>query len=85
MPSGRLALQPIVRETDCTTLALAESHRRTKFRYSKLFVEGSSNDVEAYRNEVNSLSRLANDLEVDLYRHSASFRKQHDHKNVSAE
>lgn len=74
----------LVKETDSTTLALAESLRLAKFQLSKLFVQGSGEDVERYRKTVDSLGRLANELEADLSRHSASFREQQDRSNISA-
>jgi tetratricopeptide (TPR) repeat protein len=73
----------LAEKPDSTTLILAESLRLAKFQLSSLFVEGPGEDVEGYRSEVDSLSRLANELEADLSRHSARFRKQQDYKNVS--
>ena len=73
----------LVQETDSTTLALAESLRLTKFLLSQLFVKGPDEDVSVYRKEVDSLSKLANELEADLSRHSASFIKQEDYKDIS--
>jgi tetratricopeptide (TPR) repeat protein len=73
----------LVEETDSTTLILAESLRLAKFQLSSLFVEGPGEDVEEYRNYLDSLTALANEIEADLSRHSASFRKRQDNKNVS--
>ncbi len=75
----------LVKETDSTTLALAETLRLTKSLLSELFVQGPGEDVEGYRSEIDSLSKLANEQEADLARHSASFRRQQDYKNVSSE
>ncbi len=75
----------LVKETDSTTLTLAESLRLAKFQLSQLFVEGPGEELEEYHYEVDSLGRLANELEADLSRHSISFRKQQDYENVSAE
>ena len=75
----------MVKETDSTTVALAESLRLAKFRLSQLFVEGPGEELEKYQDEVDSLGGLANELEADLSRHSGSFRKKQDYENVSAE
>jgi tetratricopeptide (TPR) repeat protein/CHAT domain-containing protein len=73
----------LAEETDSTTLILAESLRLAKFRLSSLFVEGPGENAAKYRSEVDSLTVLANELEADLSRHSASFRRQQDYKNIS--
>jgi len=77
--------QAMIEETDSLTLALAESLRQTKFFLSQLFVSGLDEDVEGYRNRVDSLGRLANELEGDLSRHSASFRRYQDYKEISVD
>lgn|SRR5574341_1374118 len=76
----------IVTEKDSATLALAESLRLTKLQLSELFVQGSSpGNSDEYKARLDSLSELADQLESDLGRHSASFRKNLDHQNVSTE
>ena len=75
----------LVQETDSTTLALAEALRFTKFQLSRLFVEGPGEDMKSYRSEVDSLSKLANEQEADLSRHSISFREQQDLKNINVD
>jgi CHAT domain-containing protein/Tfp pilus assembly protein PilF len=75
----------LVSETDSTTLALAESLRLTKFQLSQLFVSGPGEDVEAYRQERDSLNKLANELEAGLSRHSASFRNYQDYQNITCD
>jgi CHAT domain-containing protein/Tfp pilus assembly protein PilF len=74
----------IVEEDDSTTLALAEELRGTKFRLSRLVIGGPDEDLQIYKNEVDSLSRLANELEAALSHRSASFRKHKAAKNASA-
>ncbi|MBN1211965.1 MAG: tetratricopeptide repeat protein [candidate division Zixibacteria bacterium] len=75
----------LVKETDSSTVALAESLRLVKFQLSQLFVEGPGEELQKYQRNVDSLGRLANELEADLSRHSASFRKHQDYQNISAE
>ena len=66
----------LVQERDSTTLALAEALRYTKFEISELFVEGPGEDVSGYRIMVDSLTKVANDLDAQLSRRSTSFRQQ---------
>jgi len=73
----------LAKETDSTTLALAECLRFTKFQLSQLYIQGPGEDVESYRSDLDSLSKLTNDLEADVARLSASFRKQQDYKDIS--
>ena len=73
----------LITETDSTTLALAEALTLTKFTLSRLYVQGPDEDVEGYRNGLDSLSRRANELEANLACHSASFRKRQDYKEIS--
>jgi CHAT domain-containing protein/Tfp pilus assembly protein PilF len=75
----------LVRETDPTTLALADSLRFIKYRLSKLFVEGPLDQGESSRPILDSLSSLANEVEAELARHSASYRKQQDYQDVTFE
>jgi tetratricopeptide (TPR) repeat protein len=75
----------LVKETDSTTLALAEALRLTKFLVSKLYVSGPGEDAANYRSELDSLSKLANEQEADLARHSVSFRQKKDYENVSVD
>jgi CHAT domain-containing protein len=73
----------LVGETDSTSLALAEDLRIARFKLAELFVQGPDKDAESYRNELDSLSHLANELEETLSRHSASFRRHQEHEHVS--
>ncbi len=73
----------IVRETDSATLALAKSFKSTKSQLSRLFVKGPGEEMQVYRNEVDSLESFATQLEADLSRRSASFRQHKDNRNVS--
>jgi CHAT domain-containing protein/tetratricopeptide (TPR) repeat protein len=75
----------LVTEMDSTTLALAESLRFTRFQLSKLFVEGPGDDLEDYRSKVDSLAGISNDLETNLSRYSASFRRQQEYENIDAD
>jgi CHAT domain-containing protein/Tfp pilus assembly protein PilF len=72
----------LISETDAATLELAEDLRIAKFRLSKLFVEGPDEDRDAYRTKVDSLAGVANDLEADLWRRSASFRENRERQEV---
>jgi CHAT domain-containing protein len=74
-----------VEETDSTTLTLAESLRYAKFQISLLFVEGPGEDLDRYRSQVDSLSKVANDLEAELSRQSTSFMRRQDYRNVSTD
>jgi CHAT domain-containing protein/Tfp pilus assembly protein PilF len=74
----------LVEETDSATVALAESLRLAKYNLSRLFVQGPDGDLGEYKGAVDSLSRLANELEADLSRNSASFRKRRERGDVTA-
>jgi CHAT domain-containing protein len=74
----------LVQESDSATRALGESLRYVKFQLSNLFVEGPGEDAEAYRAEVDSLGMLAGDLEAQLSRRSASYRRLEDCRQISA-
>ncbi len=76
--------QALVTEKDSTTLALAESLRSARLQISQLYSEGPGDDTTGlYRSEVDSLARIANDLEAELSRHSASFQRRQDVNNIS--
>ena len=75
----------LITETDSTTLTLAESFRLNKSLLAKLFVEGPGDDLEGYQNRVDSLTKLTNDLEADLSRHSASFKRRQDYRNIGVD
>jgi tetratricopeptide (TPR) repeat protein len=75
----------LVEETDSATLALVQSLKLAKYQLSRLFVQGAGEDVEKYRQTVDSMNILVDKLEADLARHSASFLRQQDIKNISAE
>ncbi len=75
----------LVRETDSVTLALAKSFKSTKSLLSKLFVKGPGEDLQGYRNQVDSVESSATQLEANLSRRSASFKERQDSKNVSVE
>lgn len=66
----------LVQETDSTTMAVAEELRVAKVRLSQRYVEGLGEDSDNYRNSLDTLTILLNDLETDLSRRSASFRKK---------
>jgi tetratricopeptide (TPR) repeat protein/CHAT domain-containing protein len=74
----------LVEESDSATIALAEDLRFAKFQLSSLVVAGPDEDLESYKSRVDSLGRLANELETKLSRQSLSFRKHQDRKNISA-
>jgi CHAT domain-containing protein/Tfp pilus assembly protein PilF len=75
----------LIEETDSATLALAESLRLVKYQLSRLFVRGPGEDVEKYRQTVDSMNIQVDELDADLAQHSASFLKQKDIKNISAD
>ena len=73
----------LVDENDPALHDLAERLRVTRFRLSQLFVAGSVEDLEAYSAEVDSVSRLAADLEADLARESASYKDRRESREIS--
>ncbi|MGD8628345.1 MAG: CHAT domain-containing protein, partial [bacterium] len=73
----------LIEETDSASLDLAKNLRYAKFRLSELFVEGPGEDAEAYRTEVDSLGFVARELETELSRQSASYRKNEAGRNIS--
>ncbi len=76
----------LVAETDSTTLALAETWRFTAFQLSNFNNQGPGEESpEFFKGKLDSLSKLKNELEADLARKSASFRKSLDYQNVSTE
>jgi CHAT domain-containing protein len=77
--------QVLASETDSVVLALTEEFRLVKSQLSKLFVKGAGEEIKNYTDKIDSLSKLAKDLEVRLSRRSASFRKQQDYKHVSVD
>lgn len=66
----------LVQETDSATLAVAEVLRVAKLRLSQRYVEGPGEDSDGFRNGLDSLTTLVYNLETDLSRLSASFRKK---------
>ena len=75
----------LMKETDSVTVATAESLRLAKFQLSQLFVKGPGKDIDEYRGKLDSLTKLADELEADLLRHSTSFRKHQSYKDVNSE
>lgn len=76
----------LVTETDSATLALAEAYRYAKFRLAKLYVEGPGEDKpEHYRRMLDSLSKEKEELESELARRSASFKRKQALQDVSAD
>ena len=75
----------LVNEQDSTIRELAESLRYTRFQLSNLFVKGPGEDVDGYRNKIDSLNELASILETDLSRSSVSFRKYKDYQNITSD
>lgn len=75
----------LIEETDSATVALAQSMKSTRFQLSRLYVEGPGDDLESHRHRLDSLSRIVRDLEADLARQSASYRKRQDYHDVTAE
>lgn len=73
----------IVDERDSALVTLAESLRSTKYQLSKYFVEGPEDKLDYYKLITDSLSALANELDAELSRRSASFRRQKDLAHVS--
>jgi CHAT domain-containing protein/tetratricopeptide (TPR) repeat protein len=74
----------LIEDSDSLALALAEDLRLTKFQLSELFIYGPEGDIEAYKTELESLRKLAHELEADLSRRSASFRKREEYRDVNA-
>jgi CHAT domain-containing protein len=74
----------LISETDSTSLSLAETYRLARYQKSNLYVQGFKDDIGTYRITIDSLTRLIADLEVDLARHSSSFRRKQSHRNISA-
>ncbi len=66
----------LVQETDSTTMAVAEALRVAKLRLSRRYVKGPGEDSDRFRSGLDSLTTLVNELETDLSRLSASFRKK---------
>jgi len=76
----------LVAEKDSATLALADSYRLAKFQLSRLFIQGpDEKNPEGYKAKLDSLNKLINQLESELARKSASFRKSLDHQNISTD
>ncbi len=76
----------LVSEADSATTALAESYRLTKHQLSQLFIAGTSDkSPETFSRKLDSLRELANRLEAELARSSASFRKEQDYQDIRAE
>ncbi|HKZ21636.1 MAG TPA: tetratricopeptide repeat protein, partial [candidate division Zixibacteria bacterium] len=74
----------LVTEKDSATQVLADSYRLVKFQLSGLFVQGPDpKNIEGYKSQLDSLSRLANQLETDLAYKSASFRRSLDYQNIN--
>jgi CHAT domain-containing protein/tetratricopeptide (TPR) repeat protein len=73
----------LIEETDPISLAMAENLRYTKFRLSELFVEGPTDDPDSYGTNVDSLSVRARELETELSRRSASYRKNKSNRDIS--
>jgi CHAT domain-containing protein/tetratricopeptide (TPR) repeat protein len=74
----------IAKEADPKTIALVDTLKLTKHLLSKMFVEGPGECIECYLSETDSLNNLINELEAQLSRQSASYRKRLDYENVSA-
>ncbi len=66
----------LVSETDSATLLSAEALRIAKLQLSRLYVKGPDNDLNQFRSDLDSLTLRVNELETDLSRRSASFRKK---------
>ena len=75
----------LIEETDSATLVLAQSVKSTRFQLSDLYMKGPGDDMKSSRHRLDSLSRIVCDLEADLARRSASYRKRQDYHHVSAE
>ena len=76
----------IVTEKDSATVALFEAYRHAKFQITQSYVEGpGESNISDYTTRIDSLRRLANDLESDLARQSARFNRTRDYQNVTAE
>jgi CHAT domain-containing protein/Flp pilus assembly protein TadD len=77
--------QATVKESDSTTLTLAEALRNAKFQISRMFVSGPKLDVEKHRAAVDSLRVGVDKLESELTLHSASFRRSRALSDVSTD
>jgi len=76
----------MVSEKDSATLSLAEALRLTKAQLSELFVKGPDpENPEEYKATWDSLTKLTEQWESDLARRSASFRKNLEAQEVSAD
>jgi len=78
--------RPLLEETDPEIIAMADSLQSVRAQLSALFVNGPGQDsVSNYRNRIDSLRSLADDVESDLVVISDSFRKQRERREVSLE
>ncbi len=75
----------LVEETDSTTLAIADRLRNVKVYLSQLYVRGPGEDIGDHRARLDSLGTIANALEADLARQSASFRRRREAETVGPE
>jgi CHAT domain-containing protein/tetratricopeptide (TPR) repeat protein len=72
-------------ERDSSTYELEELYRLARFQISKLLYQVPDEEaIDTYRHELDSLNALANELEIELTRKSASFRKRQYHAEVNS-
>jgi CHAT domain-containing protein/tetratricopeptide (TPR) repeat protein len=67
--------QGLVAETDPNIVALAKELKAKKYQLSRLFVEGSGDDIDSYHSLIDSLSGVVETLDAGLSRLSASYRR----------
>ncbi len=60
---------------DSVVLALEESLKVIKYQLSKLFINGPGENIDRYRDKVDSLEKSANQIEANLWRSSAGYRE----------
>ena len=72
-------------DNDPAVDTLIESLRRTEMELSGLYVRGPGMEPRFYRQRLDSLGNLANDIETELTRHCALFRERSNFQTVNTE
>lgn len=75
----------IAKEDNPEIKSIAKTLQITKFDLSHLFVEGFGQDTISYQWKMDSLMNLADSLESELSRLSASYRRQKDYRDIRSE
>jgi CHAT domain-containing protein len=66
----------IIMERDSSLQSLAEEYRYALFRHANVMLESPGDNLEMYRNKLDSLQHVVDSLESELAIKSASFRKR---------